>query len=253
MTSPRHQRRRQNTRAATGVRAARSSVTSCSSSSLTRLLSASLLLTTTMILLQSCFLVSALGNPASEHCEESGGTVELRTEPESEGGGQYGVCVLADGSECEEWSYMKGECGASDGAGEVQKGDGLIVNTGGVGGVGMVNPASKHCAEKGGKTEGRTKEEGAGEGGGTAKPYHVCVFEDGSECEEWAYFREECSPGGEGGGAQGEAEMLTGIDEGSERSGEDEGTKEGVGTRSSSSATAPCAIGAAFAAFAFML
>ncbi|MEA3339639.1 MAG: DUF333 domain-containing protein [Chloroflexota bacterium] len=25
--------------------------------------------------------------------------------------------------------------------------------------------------------------------------YGVCVFSDGSECEEWAFFRGECEPG----------------------------------------------------------
>ncbi|MBU1866793.1 MAG: DUF333 domain-containing protein, partial [Actinobacteria bacterium] len=28
--------------------------------------------------------------------------------------------------------------------------------------------------------------------GGT---YGVCVFPDGSECDEWAFFRGECEPG----------------------------------------------------------
>ncbi len=48
-----------------------------------------------------------LANPASEFCEEQGGTVEIR---EDETGGQYGVCVFEDGSECDEWAYFRGEC-----------------------------------------------------------------------------------------------------------------------------------------------
>ncbi len=48
-----------------------------------------------------------LPNPASAHCEEQGGTVEIRTD---EGGNQYGICVFEDGSECEEWAFFRGEC-----------------------------------------------------------------------------------------------------------------------------------------------
>jgi putative hemolysin len=55
---------------------------------------------------------------------------------------------------------------------------------------GLANPASAYCEEQGGTVEMRLDDTG-----GT---YGVCVFPDGSECEEWAYFRGECSPGGEG-------------------------------------------------------
>ncbi len=46
-------------------------------------------------------------NPASVYCEEQGGTLEIR---EDESGGQYGVCVFEDGSECEEWAFYRGDC-----------------------------------------------------------------------------------------------------------------------------------------------
>ncbi len=53
---------------------------------------------------------SGLANPASVYCEEQGGTLDLR-----EGdGGTIGVCVFADGSECEEWAYFRGECEPGD-------------------------------------------------------------------------------------------------------------------------------------------
>lgn len=48
-----------------------------------------------------------LPNPASAFCEQQGGTVEMRTDSE---GGQYGVCLFEDGSECDEWAYFRGEC-----------------------------------------------------------------------------------------------------------------------------------------------
>jgi putative hemolysin len=48
-----------------------------------------------------------IANPASVYCGQYGGTLEIRTD---ETGGQMGVCVFADGSECEEWAYFRGEC-----------------------------------------------------------------------------------------------------------------------------------------------
>ncbi|MFA5129066.1 MAG: DUF333 domain-containing protein [Patescibacteria group bacterium] len=54
--------------------------------------------------------------------------------------------------------------------------------------VGIANPASVNCEEKGGilKIE---KRGGGGEFG-------VCYFEDNRQCEEWALFRDECPVGG---------------------------------------------------------
>lgn len=52
-----------------------------------------------------------LANPASVYCDEQGGTVDLR---EGEGG-TAGFCVFADGSECEEWAYFRGECAPEGG------------------------------------------------------------------------------------------------------------------------------------------
>ena len=50
----------------------------------------------------------------------------------------------------------------------------------------LANPASVFCEENGGMLE--IREEADGEVG-------YCIFPDGSECEEWAYFRSECGPG----------------------------------------------------------
>ena len=52
-----------------------------------------------------------LPNPASVYCEEQGGTLELRADAD---GGVYGVCIFADGSECEEWANFRGECQPGD-------------------------------------------------------------------------------------------------------------------------------------------
>ena len=50
----------------------------------------------------------------------------------------------------------------------------------------MPNPASVHCRETGNTLDIRTSTGGSQHG--------VCVFPDGSECDEWAYFRGECGP-----------------------------------------------------------
>jgi putative hemolysin len=48
----------------------------------------------------------------------------------------------------------------------------------------LANPASEYCVQQGHKLEMRKDAQG--------NEYGVCIFEDGSECEEWAFFRGEC-------------------------------------------------------------
>ena len=52
--------------------------------------------------------------------------------------------------------------------------------------AGIPNPASVYCKEQGNKHQIRMAADGSQNG--------ICVFRDGSECDEWAYFRGECSP-----------------------------------------------------------
>jgi putative hemolysin len=47
-------------------------------------------------------------NPASVYCEQNGNKLEIQTAAD---GSQSGVCVFPDGSTCDEWAYMRGECG----------------------------------------------------------------------------------------------------------------------------------------------
>ncbi len=49
----------------------------------------------------------------------------------------------------------------------------------------MPNPASVYCEQQGNRLEIRTAADGSQSG--------VCIFPDGSECDEWAYFRSECA------------------------------------------------------------
>ena len=55
--------------------------------------------------------------------------------------------------------------------------------------VDMANPAAVFCEDEGYTYEIRTADDGSQTG--------VCVFDDGTECDGWAFFRGECKPGGE--------------------------------------------------------
>ena len=109
-----------------------------------------------------------LANPASAFCQEQGGELEIRT---TDDGGQVGYCLFDDGSECEEWTLFRGECAPGEFEGSTN----------------VANPASAFCQEQGGELEIRTADDGGQAG--------YCLFPDGSECEEWAFFRGECAPG----------------------------------------------------------
>jgi len=115
----------------------------------------------------------AITNPAAANCEMEGYRYQIRTTAD---GSQYGVCIFPDESECEEWAFFRGECAPvpenpASGTDNSQ----------------ITNPASVNCEQKGGSLETRTAADGSQAG--------VCVFPDGSECDEWALFRDECAPG----------------------------------------------------------
>jgi len=72
--------------------------------------------------------------------------------------------------------------------------------------AGPANPASVYCEGQGYRLEMRTDADG-----GT---YGVCIFPDGTECEEWAFYRGECGPEEQEGGAQSADEpTVTPIEE----------------------------------------
>jgi len=50
----------------------------------------------------------------------------------------------------------------------------------------MPNSASVYCKQNGNTLEIQTADDGSQSG--------VCIFPDGSTCDEWAYFRGECDP-----------------------------------------------------------
>jgi putative hemolysin len=113
---------------------------------------------------------AAMPNPASANCVEKGGKLDIRTEAN----GQVGYCKFPDGSECEEWAFFRNECQPKT----------PIVPATAI--ANMPNPASANCVKRGGDLVIRT--DANGEAG-------YCQFPDGSECEEWALFRNECQPG----------------------------------------------------------
>jgi putative hemolysin len=50
----------------------------------------------------------------------------------------------------------------------------------------LPDPAAVYCEQQGNRLEIRTAADGSQSG--------LCIFPDGSECEEWAYFRQKCGP-----------------------------------------------------------
>ncbi len=67
--------------------------------------------------------------------------------------------------------------------------------------VGLANPAASYCNEQGGRLEIQTTSNGG--------QISVCLFDDLSLCEEWAFFRGECQPGEQYTLPEGAAEPTT--------------------------------------------
>lgn len=53
-------------------------------------------------------------------------------------------------------------------------------------GLALPNPAALHCIEHHGRYDNRIST--GGEAG-------VCIFEDGTECGDWAFVHGDCTPG----------------------------------------------------------
>jgi putative hemolysin len=50
----------------------------------------------------------------------------------------------------------------------------------------IANPASEFCVKSGGELKIKDSDKGQ---------YGICMFSDGSYCEEWAYYRGKCKRG----------------------------------------------------------
>lgn len=102
-------------------------------------------------------------NPASKFCVDKGGkSIIVKS-----GKGDYGVCMLKDGTAMEEWEYYRQNHTARDAEAAV---------------IGMPNPASKFCVDKGGKSVTEKDKNGNERG--------VCRFNNGTKVDEWDYYRE---------------------------------------------------------------
>ena len=70
--------------------------------------------------------------------------------------------------------------------------------------AGLPNPASVYCEQNGNTLEIQTAANGSQSG--------LCIFPDGSSCDEWAYFRGECGPASPTSGGGPGASGGTGAD-----------------------------------------
>lgn len=115
---------------------------------------------------------AGLPNPASAHCQDEGGRLEIVALPE----GQAGVCVFADGSLCEEWAYFRDECRPGQ----------FLPFTIGLEPPGPENAGDQRCLEDGGQLALLRLSNGA--------EYGLCVWPTGKLCEQGAVARGECEP-----------------------------------------------------------
>ena len=51
-----------------------------------------------------------MANPASVYCVQQGGKSEIR---KNQDGSEYGMCILPDGKEVEEWAYYRANNGGN--------------------------------------------------------------------------------------------------------------------------------------------
>jgi len=98
-----------------------------------------------------------LANPASVHCLDAGGSLQIRTRPDSS---QYGVCLFEDNRQCEEWALFRGEC-----------------PVGGVKITGYESEPQVYCAITGGRVEMQSGD---------------CLLADGRRCALETYFSGHC-------------------------------------------------------------
>lgn len=107
---------------------------------------------------------TAMPNPASVKCVESGGVDETRYDKD---GSQYGVCNFGDGFACNEWALFHEEC---------ENGSDFEFTV--------------FCLTNGGKIDKPDVDWGSVTGAPPAQ-YRVCTLDDGSECDESSYYGDD--------------------------------------------------------------
>jgi putative hemolysin len=106
-----------------------------------------------------------IANPASQNCEEKGGTLTIQ---KNGSGGEYGICTFEDNKQCEEWAMMYGEC-----------------PVGGIRITGYVTAAAQYCAISGGEYTVTGDS-------GTDKEQGTCSFKNGKKCDAWDFYNGKC-------------------------------------------------------------
>ena len=104
----------------------------------------------------------ASANSASQFCVDKGGkSVTVKSSK-----GNYGICMLKDGTAVEEWEYYRQHNTPRNTEAAV---------------IGMPNPASVYCVEQGGESILVRSKKG---------DFGICKLKDGTAVEEWEYYRE---------------------------------------------------------------
>ncbi|MEZ4769289.1 MAG: DUF333 domain-containing protein [Caldilineales bacterium] len=114
-----------------------------------------------------------LANPASVFCADNGGTPDIRSDA---AGNQTGYCVFPDGSECDEWAYLRGECAPGVGGQPMPTSEPEVAN-----------PAAAYCVQQGGSDQFMTD--------GSGKRFAVCILPDGTVCPEADFYNGDCGSG----------------------------------------------------------
>ena len=122
----------------------------------------------------------------SSYCADNGGQVSQENVTFPGVGNPpatYEMCTVDDGAQCDDMTYyLYNNCSFVSAASDSPSlgGDGGMI-------IGSPNPSSVGCADKGGTSETLYDNEGG--------QYGVCLFSDGTACEEWALQNGECAEG----------------------------------------------------------
>ena len=109
---------------------------------------------------------AGIPNPAAEFCSsQAGNRYEIRAAPD---GSQYGVCILPDGTVCDEWDYFRGNCTAATDSAQP-----------------VTDPAENFCLARSYMYQTRT--------GVNGTEYAFCIFPNGNECDAWSYYLGKCN------------------------------------------------------------
>jgi putative hemolysin len=107
-------------------------------------------------------------DPASVNCIDNGGSQQML---HTVNGDQWAVCTFADGSACEEWALLRGEC---------NKGEMLAFIT--------------DCKKNQGNYKGHRIDTTmyAPDGGAIQGFYYTCQYANGSVCFDYDYYDGKC-------------------------------------------------------------